>query len=497
MQFGSLIFIFLFLPVVLLFGNILKNKTKKWFLVLSGFLFYFFGMGVYLAILLLSIILNYIFGLLLSGSKNNRSSKIYLTSGIVANVLLLVFYKYSGFILSNIEVIFGSEINFIRSIIPDTFPVGISFFTFVAISYLVDSHRDRGLVFKDPVDVAFTFSFFPKVFSGPITFHNKFIDVIRGEGGLASFEDGVKRFVYGLGKKVLIADTLGKCVNGIFEVPAGELTFGLAWVGVLAFTLQIFIDFAGYTDMAIGLGKMLGFEIPENFNFPYIATSIRDFWKRWHITLSNWLQLYIFLPVAYRVMRKIRTDHKFGIKVEDIAYYTASFVTMLICGIWHGAEWTFVIWGLFHGVFLILEHWKLGKFMRKKVWKPLQVSYTLIIVVIGWAIFRASDISHALDLLRSMAGFGGGDGNRYFVSLYTDNEVFLAAVAGIIISFPFLKTLKEKSIKIISCKIPVKASFWISRLSSASGFIFFTIVFILSLMAVIGGTYSPFIYFRF
>ena len=167
-----------------------------------------------------------------------------------------------------------------------------------------------------------------------------------------------------MGKKVLIADTLAKCVNGIFDIPSGDLTFGLAWVGVLTFTLQIFMDFSGYTDMALGLGKMLGFNIPENFNYPYIATSIKDFWKRWHITLSNWLQLYIFLPIAYKMMRKIDSDYRFGIKVENIAYYTASIITMLICGIWHGAEWTFLIWGLFHGFFLIIEHWKLGKFLN-------------------------------------------------------------------------------------------------------------------------------------
>jgi len=496
MQFGSLIFIFLFLPVAIFFGNILKNKAKKWFLALAGFLFYYFGMGVYLNILLFSIILNYIFGLLISGSKNEKISGFYLTSGITLNVLLLVFYKYSGFIVSNIEAVIGTEILLLRSIIPETFPVGISFFTFVAISYLVDIHRNKDLCFKDPFDVAFTFSFFPKVFSGPITFHNKFYKIVKG-GGLFSFEEGVKRFVFGLAKKVLIADVLAKCVNEIFKIPAGEFTFGLAWVGVLAFTLQIYIDFAGYTDMAVGLGKMLGFEIPENFNFPYIATSIRDFWKRWHITLSNWLQLYIFLPVAYRIMRKIKEDRKFGFKVEDIAYFAASFITMLICGIWHGAEWTFIIWGLFHGLFLIIEHWKLGKFMKKKVWKPLQILYSLLVVTVGWAIFRASDMSQAFDLLRSMAGFGGGDGTRYFVSLYVNSETILAASAGIFISFPFFKALEKHLVPMVEKRISFEMGTPLRIFSQAIGYIFFLTVFYVSILAVIGGTYSPFIYFRF
>lgn len=497
MQFGSLIFLFIFLPVVLLFGNILKNRSKKYFLVLTGFVFYFFGMGGQLIVLLFSIIVNWIFGTLISGTSKEKLSFRITSAGVMANILILLYYKYSGFILDNVESLSGIKLEGIRTLLPSGFPIGISFFTFVAISYLVDTHRNKDLVFKDPMDVAFTFSFFPKVFSGPITFHHKFFNDIRGEGERPSFEEGVKRFVYGLGKKVLIADTLAKCVNGIFEVPSGDLTFGLAWVGVLTFTLQIFMDFAGYTDMAVGLGKMLGYNIPENFNFPYIATSIKDFWKRWHITLSNWLQLYIFLPVAYKMMRVIRSDRKFGFRVEDIAYFTASFITMLICGIWHGAEWTFIIWGLLHGLFLIIEHWKLGKFLKKKVWKPVRIFYTMLIVVIGWAIFRAPDISYAYDLLGSMAGFGGGDGTRYFVSLYADVETSLGVIAGLLISLPVkswimklevLYSLKNKASKYSSYFVIFKELF---------ALLFFILVFVASIMAIIGGSYSPFIYFGF
>ena len=497
MQFGSLIFLFLFLPVVLFFGNILKSKSKKYFLVLAGFVFYFFGMGGQLLILLFSIIVNWIFGALISGTSKEKLSFRITSAGVILNILILLYYKYSGFILNNIESLSGTELPGIRTILPSGFPIGISFFTFVAISYLVDTHRNKDLVFKDPMDVAFIFSFFPKVFSGPITFHQRFFPEVTGSGIKSSFEEGAKRFVYGMGKKVLIADTLAKCVNGIFEVPSGDLTFGLAWVGVLTFTLQIFMDFSGYTDMAVGLGKMLGFNIPENFNYPYIAVSIRDFWKRWHITLSNWLQLYIFLPIAYKMMRKIDSDYKFGIKVENIAYYTASFITMLICGIWHGAEWTFLIWGLFHGFFLIIEHWKLGKFLKKKVWKPLRILYAMIVVVIGWGIFRAPDTSYAYDLLSSMFGFGGGEGTRHFVSLYTNIEIVIAIIAGILVSFPISNMVRAGIGPLTFDKLPGSIRSAINVFSEMVCFFFFLGIFIVSIMAILGGTYSPFIYFRF
>ncbi len=497
MQFGSLIFLFLFLPFVLFFGNILKDRSKKYFLVLTGFFFYFFGMGGLSIVLLFSIIINWIFGLIISGTSKERSSLRITSAGVLVNILILTFYKYSGFIIDNIESLSGTEMESFRSLLPSGFPIGISFFTFVAISYLVDTHRNKDIVLKDPVDVAFIFSFFPKVLSGPITFHHKFISEVTGSRFMSSFEEGAKRFVYGLGKKVLIADTLAKCVNGIFEIPSGDLTFGLAWVGVLTFTLQIFMDFSGYTDMAIGLGRMLGFNIPENFNYPYIAISIKDFWKRWHISLSLWLQIYIFLPVAYKMMRKIDKDTRFGIKVEDIAYYTASFLTMLVCGIWHGAEWTFLLWGLFHGFFLIIEHWKLGKFLKKKVWKPLRVLYALLVVVVGWAIFRAPDTSYAYDLLSSMSGFGNGEGTRYFVSLYANTEIVIAIIAGILVSFPIFSIIKVRVSPLFVDKFPGSVRSVFHTFSEISYFLFFTGVFIVSIMAILGGTYSPFIYFRF
>ncbi len=496
MELNSLIFIFMFLPAVLFLTPIF-GEYRKFFIVFVGFIFYFFGVGDLIFILFLSIGINHIFGMMIGKIKKGAVAKKVLVTGIIFNVLLLVFYKYSAFILRNIESVLGDEILWLRSVVPTVFPVGISFFTFVAISYLVDVYRDKKLTLRSPVDVAFIFSFFPKVFSGPISIHNKFHSELFERRGNTSFNEGAKRFVYGLGKKVLIADVLAKCVNGIFLIPGGELTFGLAWVGVLTFTLQIYMDFSGYTDMAIGVGQMLGYNLPENFNYPYIATSIKDFWKRWHITLSNWLQIYIFLPIAYKVMRDIKSDYKFGIKVENFAYITASFITMLICGIWHGAEWTFLVWGMFHGMFLIVEHWKLGKFMKKKVWKPLRILYAFTVVVVGWAIFRSPDMPYATELLKSMVGFGNGDGARFYPSLYFTFETFVVFLAGIVVSIPIVPRIRGVLDKMGNSVLRTNIGRSVLILSESVAFLFFITVFILSVISVIGGTYSPFIYFRF
>jgi alginate O-acetyltransferase complex protein AlgI len=496
MEFGSLLFIFLFLPVALA-TRLLPAGMRVYLLVLISLFFYYVYAGGYVIVLLISIVLNYAFGILISKHKNEKMSGLILGTGITLNVMLLVFYKYSGFISRNLESLSGLNLDPVRPYLPSTFPVGISFFTFVAVSYLVDVHRNRKLVFTNPFTVAFTFSFFPKVLSGPITFHHKFFSELSGRGDGRDFEAGVKRFVYGLGKKILVADSLAGYADKVFLVPSGDLTFGLAWTGIIAFTLQIYIDFSGYTDMAIGLGGMLGFRLPENFNFPYISTSIRDFWKRWHITLSNWLQLYIFLPVAYRVMRKIRSDRKFGLKVEDIAYFSASLITMLVCGIWHGAEWTFLIWGMMHGFFLIIEHWKLGKFLRRNVWKPVQVLYAMLVVMIGWVIFRSPDMGYAASYMKSMVGFGSGTGSRYFVALFGDTEIVIAALAGVIISLPLRQWLGEVTGGIVSRHNSLMTLRPVRFAGETLKLIFFTMVFLASIMAVVGGSYSPFIYFGF
>lgn len=498
MEFNSLFFIFLFLPVFLLLNFLIKERWKNTFLLVTSLFFYYFGEGNYIFVLLFSIIINYFSGFLIEKKRGSGTGKIILVSGIGFNILLLIYYKYSFFILRNIESVFGTKVIGEGSLPEAGFPVGISFYTFVAISYLVDVYRESAPGYKSGVDFALYFSFFPKIATGPITFHHKFRDQILKKGRIKEdFGPGVKRFVYGLGKKVLLADPIAILVNGIFEIPTESLSFSLAWIGVIAFALQIYLDFSGYTDMAVGIGQMLGFNIPENFNYPYISKSIKDFWKRWHITLSKWLQFYLFLPIAYGVMRKIRGDRLMKIRVENLAYFIASFFTMAICGLWHGAEWTFVLWGVFHGIVLIIEHWFLGKFLKKNFPKPVRIFYAQVMIIFGWAIFRSADLSQAAGFVKAMTGFGNYNVTGYYPGLYLNPEVLIIMAIGVLISFPVIPWIRNKISKF---RPPADSPVVFRACRYTLGFLellFFTGIFILGIMAVIGGTYTPFIYFRF
>lgn len=498
MEFNSLFFIFLFLPAILLLNFFIKERWKNIFLLAISLFFYYFGEGNYLFVLLFSIIFNYYAGSLIEKKRGSSTGKALLLSGIGFNILLLIYYKYSFFILRNLESVFGTTLNG-EGFLPEAgLPVGISFYTFVAISYLVDIYRGSAPCYKSGVDFALYFSLFPKIATGPITFHHKFRDQVLKKGGIKdNFEPGIKRFVYGLGKKVLLADPIAVLVNRIFEIPAESLGFSLAWIGVIAFTLQIYLDFSGYTDMAVGIGHMLGFNIPENFNYPYVSRSIKDFWKRWHITLSKWLQFYIFLPIAYGVMRKVRGDRFMKIRVENLAYFIASFLTMALCGLWHGAEWTFVLWGLFHGIILIIEHLFLGKFLKRNLPKSFRILYAQVMIIFGWAIFRSADLSQAKGFIKAMTGFGGDNVAGYYPGLFLNPEILFILSIGIFISFPVIPWLKNK---LSGFKPLADGPVFLRSLGYAVGFLellFFTGIFVLGIMAIIGGAYAPFIYFRF
>jgi alginate O-acetyltransferase complex protein AlgI len=333
-------------------------------------------------------------------------------------------------------------------------------------------------------------SFFPKIMMGPITLYSKFSPQLKSDfERKPDYYNGITRFVVGLGKKVLIADSVGKISDKIFAIPSTELTSILTWLGAITYALQIYFDFSGYSDMAIGIGKILGFEIPENFNYPYVSESIKDFWKRWHITLANWLQTYLFLPVAYLVMRKIKKDKFLFIKVENIAYYTGAFITMLLCGLWHGANWTFVIWGIYYGLILIAEHAFLGKILRKKLNKRIRVLYSIIIILIGWVIFRSPDISYASEFIKAMFGFGSGENTIYYPELYLNGESFFIIITGILASFPIISFFKKKHSNIIYSKYNFVFEY-------TKDIILLTL-FTLSILAITAGSHNPFIYAEF
>jgi alginate O-acetyltransferase complex protein AlgI len=492
MEFSSLIFLFLFLPVFLLFFFLLQKAAHNSFLLMASLVFYAWGEKEYVLLLLVSTVVNYFLGLLMDKTDGKPLRKTVFVIAVIFNVGLLIYFKYTNFILDNLNV----------SANPIHLPIGISFFTFQALSYIVDIYRKTVPNDGNPVNFALYMTLFPKLITGPITpYHNLSKQIAKREIALDDFAEGVKRFIIGLGKKVLIADTVARTANQVFAVPAEQQTAGLAWLGIISYTLQIYFDFSGYTDMAIGIGRMCGFKFLENFKYPYIAKSIKEFWTRWHISLAQWLRDYLFLPIAYSMLRKIKPDRVLRIKAEDWAYYVSAFSTFLLCGIWHGAAWTFFVWGAFYGVLLILEHAGLRKFLKRKVKLPIVgILYTQLMVIIAWVFFRSENLAYAFEYLKAMFGFGGGDGVQYYTALYLNPEAAVFIVIGIIGSMPLFPKMRDGYEKL---KHHLESGGRKIRLRVLSaGYtvlytLFLTFVLLASTMYITGGTYNPFIYFRF
>lgn len=493
MEFSSLIFLFLFLPIFLLLFFLLRREAHNSFLLVASLVFYAWGEGQYIYLLLVSIVVNYILGLLVDRSEKQGTRKMFFLAAVVFNIGFLGYFKYTHFVLDNLGLS-GSAGNI-------HLPIGISFFTFQALSFIIDVYRKTTEMDRSPLNFGLYMSLYPKLVTGPITPYHNLRTQIKEKRTISidDFSEGVKRFVIGLGKKTLVADSLAVPVNGIFAIPAADLTAGTAWLGIICYTLQIYFDFSGYTDMAIGIGRMCGFKFLENFNYPYIAKSIKDFWKRWHISLAHWLRDYLFLPIAYAVSRKIKEPRLWGTKAENWAYFAGSFITFFLCGLWHGAAWTFVVWGTYYGILLAIEHAKLGKWLKKRP-KPVQILYCQFLVVIGWVFFRSETMSYALSYLKAMFGFGTGDGIRYYPSLYLNNEVIFFMIIGLIGIFPVFPKLGgwyEKQVK----KLEEKAA-RVPRFLFNTGYIlvynvYLTLVLLASTMVMASGTYKPFIYFRF
>ncbi len=499
MPFSSLTFIFFFLPVFLLIKFFIDKSKRNGFYLISGFLFYFASAGAYLSLLITSIIVNYLLGLLIDfGLKKKKIlSKLFFLLGLSFNLGLLFYFKYYNFFINNINSLF--EISpAVKSISPDSFPIGISFFTFLGLSYIIDVYRKTSKINKNILELGLYISFFPKILMGPITLYNSFSPQLNCNAERkTNYYEGIKRFIIGLGKKVLIADSISKLVEPIFNIPANDLTFSLSWIGAISYTLQIYFDFSGYSDMAIGLGKILGFEIPENFNYPYVSKSIKEFWKRWHITLAAWLQIYLFLPIAYLVMRKIKGDRIFFIKTENFAYFTGAFFTMLLCGLWHGANWTFIVWGAYYGIILIVEHGLIGKFLKKRVKKTFRIAYSLLLIIIGWVIFRSESLPYAFEYISAMFGIGTGDGIIYYPELYLNRETIFFIIIGISGSIPLIPTITEKYSKL---SLSYKKGFYQKRFNNIYNYskdLALFLIFLLSIITITASTYNPFIYAGF
>ena len=438
MVFSSSIFIFVFLPLVLFLYYISGKKLKNYVLLLASLFFYSWGGVSYLKILIVSIIINYIFGILIDDVRSNiKLRKIFLRLGIILNLALLFYYKYYDFTIENINEIFNTNYS-IKNIV---LPIGISFFTFQGMSYIIDIYRNDGKVNKNPFSVALYISLFPQLVAGPIIKYKTIDDQIRNrKESLEFFSYGINRFVIGLAKKVIIADILAGMADNIFNLYYSGIDMPTAWIGAICYTFQIYYDFSGYSDMAIGLGYMFGFEFMENFNYPYISKSITEFWRRWHISLSTWFKEYLYIPLG-------------GNRRGNI--YFNLFVVFLVTGIWHGAAWTFILWGLWHGFFILIE-----RAIRNKEWYinvPRTIKYivTMLIVILGWVLFRADNLEQAIGFIKTMFGFSKAIDITFEYSYFINKKLVFWIVISILGAVPFAnnnlkKYKKSKNFEVLS-----------------------------------------------
>lgn len=464
MLFSSSVFLFLFLPFTIVMYYTLLRKSRKWqniFLFFVSIFFYAFGEPSFALVMLLSILMNYIFGLLVS--KTLKRKKLYLTFSVIFNLAILFIFKYLGFAVTNINALFGTSI-----MVPQiALPLGISFFTFQAMSYVVDVYRGEEAQ-KSILNVGLYIAFFPQLIAGPIVrYKTVAYQILHRKENMALFSSGVGRFIAGLGKKVLLSNTMAIIADSAFEYSDGELSVAFAWVGAVAYTFQIFFDFGGYSDMAIGLGRMFGFEFLENFDFPYISSSITEFWRRWHISLGSWFRDYVYFPLG-------------GSRVNKPRLIFNLFVVWLLTGVWHGANFTFILWGLMYFVLLVIEKLTNLPSVKKFMW--LKHIYTLLFVILGWVLFRAESVDDAFAYMGSMFGTSGILVDDIALFMIKENWVFF--ILSVLFSIPLLKNLVLKRIDS-------------NKIIEISYYLFLSIVFILSVIYIVKGTYNPFIYFNF
>ena len=463
MVFSSVIFIFAFLPALLAAYFIIPNRTWKNFVLLAGSLvFYGWGAKEYIFLMLVSIIINYIFGLLIDEFR----SKAVLVWGIIANLELLFYFKYLNFFIDCINPIPGINIR----IAEITLPIGISFFTFQGMTYIIDLHKEKVPVQKNPFKVALYISLFPQLIAGPIVRYADVYEAIDNRRhSLDEVSKGLVRFSFGLAKKVMLANVLGEVSAKIFANNYTDNTVAVAWVGAICYSLQIFFDFSGYSDMAIGLGRILGFKFPENFDHPYISKSISEFWRRWHMSLSGFFRDYVYIPMG-------------GSRNGNVYLHLA--IVFLLTGIWHGANWTFIVWGIWHGCFILGERVLKNKGKLKE--NPITWLYTIFVVILGWVMFNSPDVGYGFGFIGRMFGIVKADQCAFTVRYYLNNWVICILIFAIAFCMPLKEWLKID-------KFVEKHEIGAEILTKVAALLLLT----LSCLNVVTGTYNPFIYFQF
>ena len=471
MVFSSPAFIFGFLPIFLALYFATPSRFKNGTILVASLFFYSIDSGSMTIILCGSIFVNYLIALYLR-KATGMAGKTGLALGIVANLLPLFYYKYGMFLLRSANEVASM---FTSKNAVDVFqillPAGISFYTFHAISYLVDVHNRKVEPARSLVDFGMYMANFPQLIAGPIVRYSEIVDVVRNRKvKLDQIYSGLLIFILGLSKKIILADSVGGIADSIFGLPQGELNAGLAWLGAFAYSLQIFFDFSGYSDMAIGLGRMMGFEFPQNFNQPYRSKNITEFWRRWHMTLSRWFRDYLYIPLGGNRAGRSRT-------------FINLFIVFFLCGLWHGAAYTFIIWGIYHGVLLIIERELLSRYGFATSGWPGQ-AWTFLLVIIGWVFFRTSSLSVAIGYLAMMAGIGPQLATEPAIAtvLGADKITYLL-VATVCAIFPVERLRLRRG----------SAAPWMTGVQMAAG----ATLMAFSCMLIAANGFNPFIYFRF
>jgi alginate O-acetyltransferase complex protein AlgI len=471
-------FLFVFLPVLLALYFLPWARHRNLLLAVASVVFYASGGGAFTWLILASIAVNYVAALAIDRARGTAAARRLLALTVGANLLSLATFKYAGFLTVNLNALLQTAGAAPVPVPAIVLPIGISFFTFHAISYVVDVYRRDAVAQKGPVEAALYLLLFPQLIAGPIVRYRDIAAQLSARVvGLDGFAIGVRRFVIGLGKKMLIANIVAGPADRLFALPTGELTAAHAWLATVCYTLQIYFDFSGYSDMAIGLAQLFGFRFKENFNYPYVSQSIQEFWRRWHISLSAWFRDYLYVPLG-------------GNRVAPGRVYLNLVTVFFLCGLWHGASWTFVVWGLYHGAFLVIERLGLAAWLGRMP-RALRHAYALLVVMVGWVFFRAESLTGAAGLLQAMAGFSPAHPTAYGVTWYLTPELLLAIAAGVVGSAPVWPALASRWAR------PSPEGPRVGPLSSALTCAALAAIFAGCAMLIAAHTYNPFIYFRF
>ena len=467
MVFSSIPFLFFFLPICLILYYAVPYRWKNSVLLFFSLIFYAWGEPVYILLMFFATAVDYCNGRLMERfDRNEGMRRLFLVCSVTVNLSVLAFFKYADFLIGTFNGIFSASIKPLGL----GLPVGISFFTFQTMSYSIDLYRRKVPMERNYLDYLTYVSMFPQLVAGPIVRYESIeAEIVQRHVSLDDFYYGLQRFIAGLGKKLLIADVLAQPADLILQGGgAGQLTLAKAWLAAACYTLQIFFDFSGYSDMAIGLGRIFGFHFPENFLYPYKSVSVTEFWRRWHISLSSWFRDYLYIPMG-------------GSRKGNV--YLHLLIVFVCTGLWHGADYTFIVWGLWHGVFILIERVIKQKSIRINVPCALRWLYTMSVVMIGWVFFKADTLQDAIGCLAAMCGRKSGEFIQYNTAYYFDLKIFCVIAAGLCISFGIPKKAYEKTRHIKAVRLARD--------------VFLLAVLFVSMITAVNGNYSPFIYFRF